>query len=105
MSLNLESETSKIVAIKRIVPVYVCLGFVEATTTAGERRYVIQRQDGVIQILRANQLHGIAYLLSLYPDSGYWRSRHPKRSRAGVDIQHAMSHLIQTCHAAGLWQG
>jgi len=99
----LQTSTTTPPAVKRYAPVYQCLGFIEAVTTNAERRYVIERADGKRQVLRPMQMHGLAFLLSLYPDPGYWRSRHPKRSRAGVDIQSAMAGLIKACHEQGVY--
>ena len=90
--------------VKRYAPAFECLGFVEATTKSGERRYIIRRQDGSTQWLRPMQMHGLAFLTSLYPDIGYWRSRHPKRCRSGVDIQDAMTWIVRECHRVGLYQ-
>lgn len=92
------------VDVKKYAPIFECLGFLESITKAGERRYVIRRQDGNIQMLRPMQMHGLAFLTSLYPDINYWRSRHPKRCRSGVDIQDAMTWFIRECHRKGLYQ-
>ena len=99
----LQTSTTSAPAIKRYAPVYQCLGFLEAVTLAGERRYVIERADGSRQVLRPMQMHGLSFLLSLYPDPAYWRSRHPKRCRTGVDIQSAMAGLIRACHEQGVY--
>jgi len=88
--------------VRRYAPIYRACGFVEAHRN-GERRYVIERADGTRQALRPMQMHGLAFLLSLYPDPGYWRSRHPKRCRTGVDIQSAMASLIRACHEQGVY--
>ena len=97
------SPSTSAPAIKRYAPVYRALGFLEAITANAERRYVIERADGTRQILRPMQMHGLAFLLSLYPDPAYWRSRHPKRCRTGVDIQSAMAGLIRACHEQGVY--
>ena len=90
--------------VKRYAPAFECLGFVEATTKAGERRYVVRREDGSIMILRPMQMHGLAFMTSLYPDMSYWRSRHPKRCRTGVDNQDVMTWIIRECHRIGLYK-
>ena len=90
-------------AVKRYAPVYRALGFIEAAHRNGERRYIIERADGTRQSYRPMQMHGLAFLLSLYPDPGYWHSRHPKRCRTGVDIQSAMASLIRACHERGVY--
>ena len=93
-------------AVTRLEPVYRCLGYLDPVTRNGGRRYVIQRRSGEVMVIRAQEMCSTMWLLSLWPDEGYWRAHHRRRVNSlKLDVHGAAARLIRECHAAGVYKG
>ncbi len=90
-----------VTTITRIAPLFECLGHYRVR--GGMPRYVL-RVRGEVRVFRAIEMHGLAFLLDLYPDHEHWRRLFPLSGSRKVDTKAALSWFIRECAAAGEYQ-
>lgn len=70
------------------------------TRHGGEARYFLRINDRV-RSFRAMEMHGIAFLLSVYPSAEYWSATFPRPGRCQIDTKAAWAWIIGDCLKAG----
>jgi hypothetical protein len=96
-----ERVVSQLPPITRIQPLYRPVGY--RRTVGGYMRYFIELR-GEVREYRPLEMHGLAFLLEMYPDIGHWRMLFPRRGRMGVDTKEALAWFCRECQRAGLYQ-
>ena len=92
--------------IARIQPLYRPLGYLPAPTTGhpkGRRERYAVEINGRVEIVDARDLHGLPFLLRVYPDPEHWRRLFPRGGqwRRHIDTLAAAAWFIRECKKVG----